>query len=104
MRNAFRLVVWLLLLWASASTASASFDDSRTWFDRRSGDRRAATQTVLILSGHYQYLVDGQFGRGTFDAISAFQKSQGRAGTGVLTDFERRQLRDPGGQGDDQHG
>jgi peptidoglycan hydrolase-like protein with peptidoglycan-binding domain len=98
MRNAFRLVVWLLLLWASASTASASFDDSRTWFDRLSEDERAATQTDLILTGHYQYLVDGQFGRGTFDAISAFQKSQGRAGTGVLTDIERRKLRDLAGK------
>ncbi|MBN9314652.1 MAG: SPOR domain-containing protein [Devosia sp.] len=98
MRNALRVTVWLLLLWASAGLAYASFDDSRAWFDRLGEDERASTQTDLILTGHYQYLVDGQFGRGTFDAIAAFQKSQGRAGTGVLTDFERRKLRDLAGK------
>ena len=94
MHHAFRLAVWLLLLWAPAGLAHASFDDSRIWFDRLSETERSATQSDLILVGHYQYLVDGRFGRGTFDAIAAFQKSQGRAGTGVLTDFERRKLRD----------
>ena len=68
MRNAFRLLLWLLLLWASTAAAYASFDDSKAWFERLSDDERSATQTDLILLGHYQYLVDGQFGRGTFDA------------------------------------
>lgn len=98
MRNTFRLLFWLLLLLAPATTAYASFDDSKAWFARLSADERSATQTDLILLGHYQYLVDGQFGRGTFDAIAAFQKSQGRTGTGVLTDFERRSLRDLAGR------
>ena len=104
MRNAFRLLLWLLLLWASTAAAHASFDDSKAWFDRLSDAERTTTQTDLILLGHYQYLVDGQFGRGTFDAIAAFQKSQGRAGTGVLTDFERRALRDLAGQVDSKLG
>lgn len=104
MRNAFRLLLWLLLLWASTVAAHASFDDSKAWFERLSDDERSATQTDLILLGHYQYLVDGQFGRGTFDAIAAFQKSQGRATTGVLTDFERRSLRDLAGQVDSKFG
>jgi peptidoglycan hydrolase-like protein with peptidoglycan-binding domain len=104
MRNAFRLLLWLLLLWASTAAAYASFDDSKLWFERLSDEERSATQTDLILLGHYQYLVDGQFGRGTFDAIAAFQKSQGRATTGVLTDFERRSLRDLAGQVDSKFG
>ncbi len=104
MHHAFRLVVWLLLLWAPAGLAQASFDDSRTWFDRLSATERSATQSDLILLGHYAFLVDGKFGRGTFDAIAAFQKSQGRAGTGVLTDFERRKLRDLAGQIDEELG
>ncbi|HEV2517681.1 MAG TPA: peptidoglycan-binding protein [Devosia sp.] len=104
MRNAFRLLLWLLLLWASTAAAYASFDDSKLWFERLSDDERSATQTDLILLGHYPYLVDGQFGRGTFDAIAAFQKSQGRATTGVLTDFERRSLRDLAGQVDTRLG
>ena len=66
MRNAFRLLVWLLLLWAPAGLAqAASYDDSRAWFERLTEAERASTQTDLILLGHYQYLVDGQFGRGT---------------------------------------
>ncbi|WP_055048759.1 peptidoglycan-binding protein [Devosia sp. A16] len=104
MRNAFRLLLWLLLLWMPALAAHASFDDSKLWFERLSDDERSATQTDLILLGHYQYLVDGQFGRGTFDAIAAFQKSQGRAPTGVLTDFERRSLRDLARQVDSKLG
>jgi peptidoglycan hydrolase-like protein with peptidoglycan-binding domain len=104
MRNAFRLLIWLLLLWAPSFAAHASFDDSRGWFERLSDEERSSTQTDLILLGHYQYLVDGQFGRGTFDAIAAFQKSQGRATTGVLTDFERRSLRDMAGQVDSKLG
>lgn len=104
MRKAFRLLFWLLLLWAPAVAAHASFDDSRAWFERLSEHDRSATQTDLILLGHYQYLVDGQFGRGTFDAIAAFQKSRGRAATGVLTDFERRALRDMAGQVDSKLG
>lgn len=97
MLKALRLLFWLLLLWAPAGVAHASFDNSRGWFERLSKDERSATQTELILLGHYQYLVDGQFGRGTFEAISAFQKSQGRTATGVLTDHERRALRDLAG-------
>lgn len=104
MRNAFRLLLWLLLLWMPTVAAYASFDDSKVWFERLSDDERSATQTDLILLGHYQYLVDGQFGRGTFDAIAAFQKSQGRAATGVLTDFERRALRDLARQVDSKLG
>lgn len=104
MRNAFRLLFWLLLLWMPAVAAQASFADSRSWFERLSDDERSSTQTDLILLGHYRYLVDGQFGRGTFDAIAAFQKSQGRATTGVLTDFERRSLRDKAQQVDSKLG
>lgn len=104
MQHAFRLVVWLLLLWAPGGLAHASFDDSRIWFDRLSESERAATQLDLLLVGHYQYLIDGKFGRGTFDAIAAYQQSQGRAGTGVLTDFERRKLRNLAGKVDDELG
>ena len=65
MHHAFRLAVWLLLLWAPAGLAHASFDDSRIWFDRLSETERSATQSDLILVGHYQFLVDGRFGRGS---------------------------------------
>ncbi len=93
MRNAFRLLVWLLLLWAPTGLAHASYDGSRSWFEHLSEAERNSTQTDLLLLGHYQFLVDGTFGRGTFDAISAFQRAQSKPETGVLTAFERRSLR-----------
>lgn len=93
MRNAFRILVWLLLFWATTGLAHASYDDSRGWFGHLSEAERSSTQTDLLLLGHYQFLVDGVFGRGTFDAIASFQKSQGKPETGVLTPFERRSLR-----------
>ena len=104
MRNVLRLWFWLLLLWVPAGLAYASFDDSRTWFERLSDAERTATQADLILLGHYQYLVDGRFGQGTFDAIAAFQKSQGKSGTGVLSDPERDALRDAAGKVDSRLG
>lgn len=93
MRVALRLVIVLLLAWAWPAVAAASFDDSRAWFERLSEAERSATQADLILAGHYRYLVDGRFGRGTFDALAAFQKSRGEPQTGVLSESERRALR-----------
>ena len=92
MRTAFRLLFWLLLAASQAAPAMAAFDDSKAWFDDLTDDERSATQTDLVLLGRYDFLVDGQFGRGTFDAITAFQRSQGRPDTGVLTAPERTSL------------
>lgn len=92
MRMAFRLTLWLLLACFQAAPALAAFDDSQAWFDDLSVGDREATQADLVLLGHYDFLVDGQFGRGTFDAITAFQRSQGRPDTGVLTAPERASL------------
>lgn len=93
MRKAFRFLVWLLLFLAPAGLAQASYDESRSWFQHLTDTERSSTQTDLLLLGYYQFLVDGEFGRGTYDAVSAFQKAQGKPETGVLTAFERRALR-----------
>lgn len=94
MHQALRLVVFLLISWVASVPALASFDDSRAWFEQLAPDERAAVQTDLILAGHYEYLVDGKFGRGTFDAIAAFQKSRGWPQSGILGETERRALRE----------
>jgi peptidoglycan hydrolase-like protein with peptidoglycan-binding domain len=94
MRLAFRLALFVLFSWASAGLALAAFDDSRLWFEQLTPEERSATQTDLILLGHYEYLVDGKFGRGTFDALEAFQRSEGAAPTGVLSERDRVRLRD----------
>lgn len=87
------LFVLSLLLALTPLAASASFDTSRQWFDRLSAEQRSDIQTGLILLGHYDFLVDGQFGRATFDAIADFQKSQGGDGSGVLKASEQVALR-----------
>ena len=89
----FLRLAFCLLLAAFPSWAHASFDSSRAWFEALPAPERAATQANLILLGHYDFLVDGQFGRATYDAVAAFQQSQGRAGTGVLDAAELAGLR-----------
>lgn len=75
-----------------AGAANADFDQSRAWFEALTTDERSETQANLTLLGHYTYLVDGQFGQGTYDALTAFQRSQGRAATGVLIPKDRDKL------------
>jgi peptidoglycan hydrolase-like protein with peptidoglycan-binding domain len=94
MRTALRLALFLLISWASAGLAQAGLVDSRAWFEQLTEEERSATQTDLILLGHYEYLVDGRFGTGTFDALVAFQRSVGTSPTGVLSSSERQRLHD----------
>jgi len=88
-----RILIILSLLFALAPVAAeASFDTSKNWYERLPGGERSDIQTNLVLLGHYDFLIDGQFGRATFDAIADFQKSQGRAGSGVLNPGELETL------------
>ncbi|MBK8082989.1 MAG: hypothetical protein IPK28_03650 [Devosia sp.] len=104
MRRFFRLVFWIVLAAMPVPAALASFDSSRAWFETMADHERAGTQADLILLGHYQFLVDGQFGRATFDALGAFQTSQGGTGTGVLSASEQAALRRLAGRVGDRLG
>jgi peptidoglycan hydrolase-like protein with peptidoglycan-binding domain len=91
MRNivaAFLIIVGLGL----GGPAQAGFEESRSWFESLSAEERSATQANLTLLGYYEYLVDGQFGNGTFQALTEFQRSQGRAATGVLIPRDQEKL------------
>ena len=46
----------------------------------------------------FDFLVDGQFGRGTYNAITDFQQELGRAATGVLTNLQRQELSELAGR------
>jgi peptidoglycan hydrolase-like protein with peptidoglycan-binding domain len=72
--------------------AQAGFEESRGWFESLSAEERSATQANLTLLGYYEYLVDGQFGNGTFQALTEFQRSLGRAATGVLIPRDQEKL------------
>jgi hypothetical protein len=87
------LFVLSLLLTLAPLPVAASFDSSKEWFQRLPETQRSDIQTDLILLGHYAFLIDGRFGRATFDAISDFQKSQGRAGSGILNGADLDTLR-----------
>lgn len=88
------LFVLSLLFVLVPVAAEASFDTSREWFERLPEGQRSDIQTDLILLGHYAFLIDGRFGRATFDAIADFQKSQGRAASGVLSGSELKTMRE----------
>jgi peptidoglycan hydrolase-like protein with peptidoglycan-binding domain len=87
------LIVLSLLLALAPVAAEASFDTSKQWYERLPESQRSSIQTDLILLGHYDFLIDGQFGRATFDAIADFQKSQGGAASGVLSPAELQAMR-----------
>lgn len=85
-------VVLLFIVFGVPGAARADFEQSRAWFEALSVDERTETQANLTLLGHYTYLVDGQFGQGTFQALTAFQSDLGRAQTGVLIPRDRDTL------------
>lgn len=87
-----------LVLGLAPAMVLASFESSKEWFERLPDGQRSAVQANLVLLGHYSFLVDGQFGRATFDAIADFQKSEGRAASGVLDAGELKILTDLAGQ------
>jgi peptidoglycan hydrolase-like protein with peptidoglycan-binding domain len=91
MRYLVAVVVFFCAALASQG-ARADFEQSRTWFEALPLEERTETQSNLTLLGHYEYLVDGQFGRGTYEALTAFQRSLGRAQTGVLIPRDRDRL------------
>lgn len=89
-----RVLLVLSLIFALVPVAAeASFDTSKEWFERLTEEERNHIQTDLVLLGHYQFLVDGRFGRATFDAIADFQRSQGGPGSGVLSSSELEEMR-----------
>lgn len=92
MRSAVILAFGLFLNLLTSGAALADFAQGKAWFETLSTDERTETQANLILLGYYEYLVDGQFGTGTYQALVAFQKSQGRAATGALIEKDRKKL------------
>lgn len=92
MRYSVRQLIWLLLVVFFVQPAHAAFDDAKAWFEQLGPDARIAAQDDLMLIGKYDYAVDGQFGRATFDALVGFQRDRGRPTTGVLTPGERKTL------------
>src|SRR5690606_21599978 len=67
MRFAFALPLAFAGQALFASAVLADYDASQAWFLELPNAERAAAQAELILLGDYYYLVDGQFGTGTYN-------------------------------------
>lgn len=94
MRNALGLVFGIILGLLAASPAQADIDESRAWYESLSDQDRSGVQYDLVLLGHYKFIIDRQFGENTYQAILAFQRSQGMEETGVLSAESRQTLYD----------
>ena len=53
---------------------------------------RTAIQSDLVWTGHYDGIIDGDFGNRSLAAVRAFQKAHKGAETGILNPHERAQL------------
>ena len=53
---------------------------------------RTAIQSDLVWAGHYDGIIDGEFGNRSLAAVRAFQKRNNNAETGILNPRERAQL------------
>jgi ATP-dependent protease ClpP protease subunit len=94
MRNVLAIVVGIVLGVLAAMPAFASMDESRAWFESLSEEDRSSVQYDLVLLGHFKFIIDRQFGENTYQAIVAFQRSQGMDQTGVLDADQRQTLFD----------
>lgn len=72
--------------------ALAGLPESRVWFEGMTQADREGVQYDLVLLGHFGYVIDGQFGENTYQAIIAYEQSAGLAPDGVLDEAERRAL------------
>jgi peptidoglycan hydrolase-like protein with peptidoglycan-binding domain len=73
-------------------TPVAPFEIRVFALDALTGVEKRQIQWALIYLGHYESVVDGQFGQRSFDAIRAFQRSQGDAASGQLSARQYRNL------------
>jgi len=81
----FQVLVLTILLPIVPNAAFASAADSERWFNNLPKEEQVLLQMNLTLLGRYTSLVDGEFGPGTYRAITEFQKERGLVPSGVLT-------------------
>jgi peptidoglycan hydrolase-like protein with peptidoglycan-binding domain len=77
---------------AQAPAADPKFEAAKTAYEAVSDNGRKAIQEALIWSGDYSGIVDGSFGRRTYDAILAFEKRSKLKADGIIDAKEREAL------------
>jgi len=75
-----------------AHSPDAAIDAARSAFEALAEADRSAVQDALIWTGDYSGVTDGNFGRQTFAAITAFQTRMQQPPNGVLAPQVRSAL------------
>lgn len=89
-----RLLILLACLFAWVMPVKADYQESRAWFGSLPASKRIELQANLILLGYYNAFADGEFGRGTYGAITAFQKASKVIETGILSESQLSRIAD----------
>ncbi|MCK7612885.1 serine protease [Roseibium sediminicola] len=78
------VLIAILLLCVSAGASQADYRSSKTWFNEMSYQERIRTQFLLVFTGDYASIVDGAFGKLTYNALTSFQEHREYTPDGVL--------------------
>ncbi|WP_240539878.1 peptidoglycan-binding protein [Salinarimonas soli] len=78
---------------APATAPDPAFEAARTAFEALPEAERRAVQDSLVWTGDHNGVVNGQFGRRTFEAVTAYQRRARLDPTGVLDERGRAALR-----------
>ncbi len=77
---------------AGVSAVHADYRNSARWFAAKPESDRLVLQSTLILVGYYNGVIDGVFGKNTYDAITKYQAANRLNADGVLSPDDERQL------------
>ena len=76
----------------AGAAGRSQFEAAKAAYDAISDSGRKAVQEALIWSGDYSGIVDGSFGRRTYDAIVGFEKQYKLKADGIIDAKEREAL------------
>src|SRR5688572_17440475 len=96
MWRGFRQTLLVAIVFGSmpiSERASAQTPAQTQWFEALSTDAKVEIQGNLTAMGHYEGMVDGEFGPMTAAAIMKFQYANGFRETGILSASERALLK-----------
>ena len=82
--RAILLLAATLLGAAVSAQPNPGQDAAQAAFMQRARGERIAIQAALVWTGDYAGMIDGEFGRGTFNAIVTFQKRAKLEASGIL--------------------
>lgn len=81
-------LLWCLCVVFFSCSAQADYQASKQWFYAQEAESRLLSQFLLIFSGDYNAIVDGDFGKRTYQALTSFQRRNFFAPDGVLSSTE----------------